>query len=30
VVSAGQVKLRNGQAVVIDNRITLEAQITRP
>ena len=30
VVSAGQVKLRNGQAVVIDNRIALEPQITRP
>jgi membrane fusion protein (multidrug efflux system) len=30
VVIAGQVKLRNGQAVVIDNSITLETQITRP
>ncbi|MGD2055943.1 MAG: efflux RND transporter periplasmic adaptor subunit [Gammaproteobacteria bacterium] len=30
VVSAGQVKLRNGQAVVIDNSVALEAQITRP
>ena len=30
VVIAGQVKLRNGQAVVIDNSIALETQITRP
>ena len=30
VVIAGQVKLRNGQAVVVDNSITLEQQITRP
>ena len=30
VVVAGQVKLRNNQAVVIDNSIVLEAQITRP
>lgn len=30
VVIAGQVKLRNGQAVIIDNSIALEAQITRP
>ena len=30
VVIAGQVKLRNGQAVVVDNSITLEPQITHP
>jgi len=30
VVSAGQVKLRNDQAVIIDNSIVLEPQITRP
>jgi membrane fusion protein (multidrug efflux system) len=30
VVIAGQVKLRNDQAVVIDNSIVLEPQITRP
>jgi len=30
VVIAGQVKLRNDQAVVVDNSIVLEAQITRP
>ena len=30
VVSAGQVKLRNDQAVVVDNSITLEPQITHP
>jgi membrane fusion protein (multidrug efflux system) len=30
VVIAGQVKLRNGQAVVVDNSIVLEPQITRP
>jgi membrane fusion protein (multidrug efflux system) len=30
VVVAGQVKLRNGQAVVIDNAIELDPQITRP
>jgi membrane fusion protein (multidrug efflux system) len=30
VVIAGQVKLHNDQAVVIDNSIVLEPQITRP
>jgi len=30
VVIAGQVKLRNGQAVVVDNSIALDPQITRP
>jgi membrane fusion protein (multidrug efflux system) len=30
VVIAGQVKLRNDQAVVVDNTIALEAQIIRP
>ena len=30
VVIAGQVKLRNDQAVVIDNSIALDPQITRP
>ncbi len=30
VVVAGQVKLRNGQAVVVDNAIELDPQITRP
>jgi membrane fusion protein (multidrug efflux system) len=30
VVTAGQVKLRNEQAVSIDNSIVLESQITRP
>jgi len=30
VVIAGQVKLRNDQAVVVDNSIVLEPQITRP
>ena len=30
VVIAGQVKLRNDQAVVVDNTIALEPQITRP
>jgi membrane fusion protein (multidrug efflux system) len=30
VVIAGQVKLRNDQAVVVDNSIALEPQITRP
>jgi membrane fusion protein (multidrug efflux system) len=29
-VIAGQVKLRNDQAVVVDNSIALEPQITRP
>jgi membrane fusion protein (multidrug efflux system) len=30
VVAAGQVKLRNDQAVIVDNSIVLESQITRP
>jgi hypothetical protein len=30
VVTAGQVKLRNDQPVVIDNSIVLDQQITRP
>jgi membrane fusion protein (multidrug efflux system) len=30
VVIAGQVKLRNGQAVVVDNSIPLEPQVTGP
>jgi membrane fusion protein (multidrug efflux system) len=30
VVIAGQVKLRNGQAVVVDNSIALESQVTHP
>mgnify|MGYP001813694509 FL=1 len=30
VVIAGQVKLRNDQAVVVDNTIALDPQITRP
>jgi len=30
VVAAGQVKLRNDQAVVVDNSIVLDTQITRP
>lgn len=30
VVSAGQVKLRNGQPVVVDNSIALETQVTHP
>jgi membrane fusion protein (multidrug efflux system) len=30
VVVAGQVKLRNDQAVVVDNSIVLDTQITRP
>lgn len=30
VVIAGQVKLRNDQAVIVDNSIALEPQITRP
>jgi membrane fusion protein (multidrug efflux system) len=30
VVSAGQVKLRNGQSVVVDNSIALETQVTHP
>jgi membrane fusion protein (multidrug efflux system) len=30
VVIAGQVKLRNDQAVVVDNTLVLEPQITQP
>ena len=30
VVIAGQVKLRNGQSVVVDNSIALEPKVTRP